>query len=357
MRVGGAAAATHQSQLHKVLTHGRRVVLHGWLAGTVLLVIGMLATGMANNHGAVLLMSCLVSQSIAINGILQAGLLALGRANLALLPDQILRPALVLLALAGMTTIANAGFSATVAMGVMWLSAFAATVLLVMLVSRLVPASSSVLAEQSETRHWTILGLSLMLVNASYLLAYHSDTMILGLTLAPEAIGPYQIAKQISQLGLFVMIAIQFVYGPRMSALASCHDWSGLRRLLQSIVVLGAGFAGVILGAFAVAGRWVLTLFGQEFQLAYELALILLASQLVVALVGPVGVLASMTGHHKVATVAYFGGALLMFAAGPVVVDTWGLVGAAAAQGVIAVLCASTIATFVRRRLPLLRSR
>lgn len=355
LRLGGEAFHSDSRQLRAVVAHARSVTLVGAMTGGASVALVMLAVGTKGPHVTALLLACSLALPLALNGVLQAGLLAAGKAAIGLLPEMLLRPTVALIVLACAIRCAEAAASAAIAMGAMLAAALASMAVLAIASNQLSPVGTPVPVSSQDKRRWTRLGFSLMVVNATYLLVYNADTILLGFWLRPEAIGPYQIAKQISQLGLFAMVAVQFVFGPHMSGLAATQDWPKLRRLFLSITLLGTVFAVMVLAIFGLGGRWMLTLFGQAYASAYELALILLAAQVVVATLGPVGVLASMSGHHRLAAAAYGGGALLMFGAGPALVDAWGPTGAAVGQGLIAVMCAVSISIGVVHRTPLLR--
>jgi O-antigen/teichoic acid export membrane protein len=196
-----------------------------------------------------------------------------------------------------------------------------------------------------------------MLVNASYLLFFHADTLVLGYLLGPESIGAYQVAKQFSQLGLFAMVAVQFVFSPRIAALVAAHDWASLKALYKVTILIGGSFSASVLVMFSLLGESVVAYFGPAFGDAWLIAMVMLTSQVVISLLGPIGTLASMGGQARVVWLTYLGGGLLLLGVGPQVVERWGLLGAAVAHAVTATSCVLVIGARITRSMPICGAR
>jgi O-antigen/teichoic acid export membrane protein len=355
MRLGGIAQ--EQGNLHEVrrlLSHGQRTAMAGGLFAGILVAATVVLAGIPASQPIMLISVVALIVIVAVNGVWQAALLTLKRSVIALAPDQLLRP---LIGLAVVFFCVGAGWmlESDAAMMILAVAALAALLTVIGRSWSLLPADAAAGRDPAERDRLMRLGFALMVVNAAYLLLYHADTLILGFWLTPEAIGPYQVAKQVAQLGLFGMVAIQYAQSPQIAGYAAAGNGAELGRQIRAIRWTGAAFAGAVLIGFAGLGEWFLSKFGAAFGAAYELGLIMLAGQLAVALVGPAGILATMSGNQSVAAVVYAVGAFLMLIVGPIAVGRAGLQGAALAQSAIAVACALAIWARVRARVPALR--
>jgi len=141
----------------------------------------------------------------------------------------------------------------------------------------------------------------------------------------------FHICFRVAMLISFGLYAVDSFTGPRITELLT----SGDRNALQDIVNLttrlkfwGAAAAIVIL---ALAGRWILGLFGDEFVSGYPVLLVLATSLLAQAAGGTVTRLISMSGHQD-RTLYVFGTATVVaFVLVAVLVPRFGLMGAAVA--------------------------
>ena len=357
LRFGGIAQKSGQlHEVRRLLRQGQRTALAGGMLAGILVAAAVVLAGIPASQPIMLISVAILILIVAVNGVWQAALIALKRPVFALAPDQVLRPVIALLiVLVGVALGAATGLQASYAMAILCLAALTALASLVGFGHSMLPTGVTQQPDAGERMRYVRLGLAIMTVNAAYLLVYHADTLLLGFWLSPETIGHYLIAKQIALLGLFGMLAVQFVQSPQIAGYIAAESSLELRRQIQVIRWMGAVFAAAVLIGFATFGEWFLNLFGTAFGSAYKLALILLAGQLAVALVGPAGVLATMSGNQGVAAAVYAIGALLMLIVGPIAVGRAGLLGAALAQSAIAVACALAIWARVRARVPALR--
>jgi O-antigen/teichoic acid export membrane protein len=354
MRLGGEVLGHDPGLLKPILSHALTLTLIGSIAGAAALAITIVVTRIDIPSGWLVWLAMLLLFLIAQNGVIQAALLVRQRTFAALAPEMLLKPAL---AIGGAIVLAfavtDAGLDAVDGIAIALCAAVASNLVLRMLAAGIVWQPALRQPDSADRKAWTRIGVSLMLVNACFLLFFHADTLLLGFLLGPAYIGTYQVAKQISQVGLFAMVAVQFVFSPGLASLVARRNWRRMRAMYWSTTIIGASFALAVLLTFGLFGRQIIRVVGSAYGDAWELTLIMLSAQLAIALLGPAGTLASMSGNARIVTLAYVGGAILMFALGPFAIDNWGLSGAAALYGLTAVLCTATVGLRLVWRLPL----
>jgi len=249
-------------------------------------------------------------------------------------PSTLLQP--VLLGLATLLVVA-AGSGRLDAPAAMWLnlgSASAALLLSAVHLRRALPPELSGAPGRSETRAWLRVAAPLMLFNALFVIQERSDVLLVGSLAGAEQAGLYAAASRIASVILFGLTAINAWAAPLIADLYARQDRAGLQRLVrlaaQGIFVSTLPIALGVL----VFGVEILSLFGPDFPRAYRALVILAGSQLVNALVGPVGMLMTMTGRQALAARILGAHAFLMVALNVLLIPRLGLEGAAIATGV-----------------------
>jgi len=248
-------------------------------------------------------------------------------------PSTLLQP--VLLGLAALLVVAGSGqLDAPAAMWLNLGSASAALLLSAVHLRRALPPELSGAPGRSETRAWLRVAAPLMLFNALFVIQERSDVLLVGSLAGAEQAGLYAAASRIASVILFGLTAINAWAAPLIADLYARQDRAGLQRLVrlaaQGIFVSTLPIALGVL----VFGVEILSLFGPDFPRAYRALVILAGSQLVNALVGPVGMLMTMTGRQALAARILGAHAFLMVALNVLLIPRLGLEGAAIATGV-----------------------
>ena len=183
--------------------------------------------------------------------------------------------------------------------------------------------------------------------------ALNADVLLVGLMLNLESSGIYFNAFRTAGLMTLFTFAIELVIAPMVAQ----HFHAGDMRKAQAITALGAGagfaFSLVVFVAFVGWGDWILSFFGP----AYEegaLVLVLLALGLLFdAATGPSKIVMMMTGHER-AYVMIFGSIMAVgFLVQILVIPSYGIVGAAAANMGARIVAQLAIALWCRLRIGL----
>ena len=270
----------------------------------------------------------------------------------ALAPPYILRPLLVLVAMAvahawGLpmraTTAAAAAIVAT------WLTALVQTVL----VQRRLKGDIEPGPRRYDFRRWLRTAAPLLVIYACDLTLQNADVLILSAYLSPAEVGMYFAAAKTMSLILFVHYAVGSAVANRFSALNARGDREALKTFVKDAVrwTFWPSLAAALI--LLALGKPLLWLFSPQFTEAYPVMLVLVVGFLVRASMGPAEFLLNMLGEQMLCAAVLVVAALLNIALNFALVPRYGMMGAAI--GTSASLTIAALMNFVvaRRRLEL----
>lgn len=193
--------------------------------------------------------------------------------------------------------------------------------------------------------------LPFIFLSSANLLQANVDILMLGQMSGAESAGIYSAASRITTGLAMVLAAANMVTAPKISALYHAGDQSRVQRLvgIQALVVTLVGIA-VLLGLL-VLGEWILGVFGDEFVAGYAAMTILLIGQMVNAVCGPVGYLATMSNHARTAAKLMWVALVVNVILNALLIPLWGIEGAAVATGASMVVWNLGLVAFTIRRL------
>jgi len=272
---------------------------------------------------------------MAACGILQGFALSFSWFRATFIPNQVLRPALFLAAVALFWWL---GRDVSVA-GVMLLQAGAMAAALAVLLAAVGGSLRREVCGVTPTYQvglWTRTAVALLVVSLFRDYLPELSIIVAGFYLSTEEIAVFTIAYRIASLIAFVLFAVDAFAYPRSSQALAAGDQEGLQAFVKQATLLSFSVSVAALAGFWIFGRWALGLFGPEFVAGYPLLLMLGSAQLVTASVGPVIPLLSMSGNER-ACLKVYGAALVVVA--PLVsilANTWGANGVGiAVMGVV----------------------
>ncbi len=210
-------------------------------------------------------------------------------------------------------------------------------------------------AKQAEpshkTRAWLRLGRQMFFLSVIGIVLNRVDVLVLGGLAGAEEVGPYYAAVQLAAMVLYGLNAVNTILAPMIAECYAAGDHATLGKLVHRAAWVIFIVTVVIALALAIAGRWVLELFGNGFSVAYLPLLIILGGQCVNAATGPVGFLMTMTRFESQAPLIFGGGAVLNVLLSILLIPVLGIIGAAIATAVAMVAWNLCAFVFVRRRL------
>jgi O-antigen/teichoic acid export membrane protein len=165
-----------------------------------------------------------------------------------------------------------------------------------------------------------------------------------------EEAGVYRVAMQFSLLLGFILQAAESGLAPHFAALkarGALHLIGPAARRMSIILVIFGVLPGVFILVFAEP---ILGLFGAEFIRGALSLRILIGSQIILSLLGPVGQLMIMSGLDRYSLLNSLAGSVLVAILAILLIPRYGVVGAAASAGVTSVVRAVMATIIVWRK-------
>jgi len=271
----------------------------------------------------------------ALIGIRSAALRGLRHVLAGIVPDQIVRPTLLVAFMSLALLVPAFELSPASAMGLTVLSALLVFLLGAWLLYRARPASLVAVAPIYQPRVWLAAAWPMALTQGFEQINRYADVLLLGLLAVTADVGVYRVAVQGAMLVSLGLTALNMVAAPFITRLHAQGEQHKLQKLVHRTAQGALAFALPAVLGFAAFGEWLLVnLFGAEFSAAYWPLLILAVGQLLNAGFGPTGLLLNMTGHERdvtrVVAVAAGMNVLLNLA----LIPLFGVIGAAVATSV-----------------------
>lgn len=183
--------------------------------------------------------------------------------------------------------------------------------------------------------------------------ALNADVILVGLMLNLESSGLYFNAFRTAGLMTLFTFAIELVIAPMIAQ----HFHAGEMRKAQAITAMGSAagfvFSLLVFTAFFGWGDWILSFFGPSYAEGWLVLVLLSFGLLFDAATGPSKIVMMMTGHER-AYAMIFGAIMgLGFLVQILIIPTYGIVGAAAANMGARIIAQLAIALWCRQRIGL----
>ena len=267
-----------------------------------------------------------------------------------LLPPYVLRPLLVLVAMAA-ACLAGLPMTATTAAGAAIAATWGAALIQTVLVNRRLRESLPKGNHAYDFKAWFKVSLPLVAVSAAELMLQNTDILVISRYLTPTDVAIYFASAKTMSLILFVHYAVGSAVANRFSALNARGDTEQLKAFVRDSV--NWTFWPSLLGAaFILAfGKPLLWLFGPQFEAGYPVMFILVIGFLFRSSFGPAETLLSMLGEHQICAAVLIVTALLNVALNFALVPAFGLIGAAIATSISLMTAAILNYVVAKRRL------
>ncbi len=308
--------------------------------------------GLTTPSGQTMAWALVLVPLMALGNLRGAALRGLKRVVLGQLPEFALRPGFFLLLVGGLALWNPNALSPPTAMMLRSAASLLAFLVGAWLLWIHTPDAIRHAQPTVQTREWLASSLMFALLAGFGVLNRHISTVLLGLFTAPEAVGRFRVAVQVSTLAAFGLQAVNAVVEPRFAEFWVRGEKARLQRLVTRSARVVLLFNAFVTGMFLLAGKpFFHVVFGQEFDASYGPLLILLVGQTVNSAVGSVGQLLNMTGHEqdvvKTMTLAVPLNIFLCL----VLIPSWAIQGAAIANAVSMIFWNVLLWWRVRQRL------
>jgi O-antigen/teichoic acid export membrane protein len=353
LRLAPVYRETHDFAHLRGLVRGVRCV--ALAGGTIIMAAGLAGVWIfqdqIQNHFVLPIYLALVCVPLYALTDVQDGI---GRGNawmgIALIPPYILRP---LLLLAAMAVAYAAGLSmtavtaASAAIVATWLTGLLQALSLNRRMRATIPAGPRL----SDFPTWLKISLPLLVMMSAELLLQNTDILVVTRYMSPADVGIYFAAGKTMALIMFVHYAVGSAVAHKFAALHARGDHDGLRSFVKDAVnwTFWPSLASALV--ILALGKPLLSLFGPQFATGYPVMCILVVGFLTRSAMGPADYLLNMLGEQKLCAAVLFGAALLNIVLNVVLVPKFGIVGAASATATSLTIAALTNAVVVWWRL------
>lgn len=254
----------------------------------------------------------------------------LSRFSLSFLPVNVARP-MLFLALLTTVWLATDTLDAQRAMTLQALAILTVSGVAIWLIARTVNDSRKSHVQKYDTKVWA--RTSLPLLGLALFNGYFPEINIIlsGIYLPAEQVALFHVSFRLALLVTFALFAVDAVTGPVAARLHASGNTPALQSEVNRATRLRFCVAIAAVVIFGVAGKFLLGLFGPEFVRGYPLLIILAVGQLVLAAVGPVARLISVSGHQDRCIVVFVVALLALALLFAILVPMFGVTGAAIA--------------------------
>lgn len=272
--------------------------------------------------------------------------------GVALLPPYVLRPLLLLIALA-VAHEAGLAMTAVTATAAAIFAIWATAIIQLLWIKVRLPETHKIGRRAYAFRFWLKASMPLAVITACDLALQNVDVLIISKFMSPTDVGIYFAAAKTMSLIMFVHYAVGSATANRFSALQARKDGEGLRRLCKDAVnwTFWPSLAGAVV--ILALGKPLLWLFGPQFEAGYPVMMILVVGFMLRSSFGPVEFLLNMLGEQKLCAAVLVLSAVVSLILNIVLVPEFGLVGAAIATSLALVLAPLIQAIVAKRRLGL----
>lgn len=275
----------------------------------------------------------MIAPAVAIAAILSGALRGLGHVLLGQLPDQWIRPLLMLAVL--LIGLPNGPSSAADALTAYVLATLGGLGAAVTLVWWVLPSANGPTEARPNPRIMLAMSFPFLVLAGANMLHHHVDVLMIGLLATQTDVGLYRVVVNIADALQAVLLALSIVIAPRIACLHADGDWQALRRLIAVAHRLALlTLAPLAIATAFLASPIIVTLYGLEFLPAQTAVAVAALGKIAYAAVGFAGLILAMSGSPGVATAIILAAILTNIALNALLIPLFGIAGAATATAI-----------------------
>lgn len=218
-------------------------------------------------------------------------------------------------------------------------------------IRRFMPQAAWGVRPEFQMVFWLSVSLPLLYIAAMAMIQDQAGILVVGSFLGSIKAGVYVAALKTAVLVSFVLIAVNTIAAPMISAAYTKQDKAELQQIVRLANLLTFIFSFAAGLCLILIGKSVLRLFGPGFEEGYNLLIVFVIGQWINASAGPVGYLVILTGHQRDALAVYTVSVAVNFSAMLLLMPTFGLIGAAIGTATSIILSNVWLSIIARRRL------
>jgi O-antigen/teichoic acid export membrane protein len=275
-----------------------------------------------------------------------------GWISAALIPPYVLRPLLILSAMA-VAYVAGWPMVATTAAKAAIVSTWLTGIIQGLWINRAMVAAYGRGPQVYEPRLWMASSFPLLAISGCEILLQNTDVLVLSKMTTPTQVAIYFAAGKTMSLIMFVHYAVGSAMASKFASFKARGDEAGLRACVRDAVnwTFWPSLAAAV--AILALGRPLLSLFGPQFLAGYPVMAILVLGFLTRSAMGPAEFLLNMLGEQKLCALVMLTAAILNIVLNITLVPRFGIEGAATATAIALMTAALSNAAVARWKLGL----
>lgn len=245
-------------------------------------------------------------------------------------PDTVLRPALFLIAVAAAIPFLVRDAGTVMAMHA--LAALAATFMAWSIAARRLRQIKGAATDAAvfETRSWLSSLWPMTLISGAAMINSRLDIAMLGLITGPTSVAIYDVGAKVAGFMMITQALLNASISPRIARLYASGDRAQVQFVMVQACRLSFFASAILLIAIWLAGsQLIAALFGQDFEVAHTVALIVAVGFLFNTGVGAVAVLLNMSGHERITAKVVTTSAVMNAILNAILIPPYGASGAA----------------------------
>jgi O-antigen/teichoic acid export membrane protein len=230
----------------------------------------------------------------------QSAMRGLQQVPRAMLPDFIIRPGLTLVCIFGVYLIFPDLINVQTVIALSIVVAIIALLISVRWLKIFLPEGFGTTQPQYQIKEWVKSALPMFVIGCTQILIAQSPIILLGMLSNAKNIGYFAVALRVATLLIFLTLAVNVVMGPMIASLYSQGKKSHLQNIIQRMNRLTFAVTFLFSLVFIFFAKNILSIFGQEFQIAQKALILLTIGYLVDSGFGMSIITLMMTGHERV---------------------------------------------------------
>jgi O-antigen/teichoic acid export membrane protein len=230
----------------------------------------------------------------------QSAMRGLQQVPRAMLPDFIIRPGLTLVCIFGVYLIFPNIINVQIVITLSIVVAIIALLISVRWLKIYIPEGFGTTQPQYQIKEWIKSALPMFVIGGTQILIAQSPIILLGMLSNAQNIGYFAVALRVATLLIFLTLAVNVVMGPMIASLYSQGKKNHLQNIIRRTNRLTFAVTFLFSLVFIFFAKNILSIFGQEFQIAQKALILLTIGYLVDSGFGMSIITLMMTGHERV---------------------------------------------------------
>jgi O-antigen/teichoic acid export membrane protein len=280
----------------------------------------------------------------------QSALRGLQQVTRAMLPDYIIRPGLIFVCAVGLYLFFPDLINVHSFLGLSIIVAAIALMVSVHWLRLFLPEDIGAIQPQYQIKEWISLAPPMFVIGGTQILIAQSPIILLGMFSNVKNVGYFAVALRVANLLLFLPMAVGIVMGPMIASMYSEGEKVRLQSILKKTIRLTFAVTLLFGLMFFVFAKNILSIFGQEFQVAQTALILLTIGYLVDTGFGSSIITLMMTGHERIVAIYQTVFAILLIVLCSLFIPSRGHQGASLAFTIVMVVSRFIFAYLARKK-------